>query len=70
MKQSEYSKRSDSDLSSMEKELYSEALNIRLQHRSGGLKRTSSIKQKKRELARVKTEISKRRIASVGGKDA
>ena len=67
MKYKEIKESSDKNLMNLEKEFKGEILNLSLQLRSGGLKQTSKLSEKKKDLARVKTEMKSRELNKAGG---
>ena len=67
MKASELKGKSASELASMERELRDELFRLRMKHYSGQLQRVSELREKRRDIARVKTaqtELKKTQAAS------
>lgn len=67
MKASELKGKSASELAAMERELRDELFRLRMKHYSGQLQRVSELREKRRDIARVKTaqtELRKAQAAS------
>lgn len=58
-----YKNMSVEELTSKEKELSSALFNLTFQKKVGQLQNTASIRETKREIARVKTELSAKKLA-------
>ena len=61
MKAEELRQKDDRELQELEKQLREEAFRMRLKHFTGQLQETSSLRQNRRDIARIKTILNERR---------
>ncbi len=62
MKASDLKTQSDEELEQLDNDLRNELFKLRLQYYAGQLKVTSGLKTKRKDIARVQTELQSRRI--------
>lgn len=63
MKAAELRNKSEAELASIEKEIQGELFSLRMKHYMGQLQNISELKQKRRDIARVKTILRERTLA-------
>lgn len=64
MKAEELREKSEAELAELEKELRHELFTLRMKHFTGQLQRVSELKEKRRDIARVKTLVREKQLAS------
>ena len=65
MKFPELKEMTDDELLTRKRDLRQDSFHLRLQQQSGQLERPSQIRQSRREVARIETILSQRRLAKV-----
>lgn len=70
MKPNEIHEKPEAELEKLAWELKEEVFRLQFRHGSGQLKQTSNIRLTRRDLARVKTELSARRVAETRKKES
>lgn len=67
MKPAELREKSDEELGELENELREELFRLRMKHFTGQLQRVTDLKEKRRDIARVRTISREREIAAAQG---
>lgn len=67
MKYKEIKQMSSAELDSQISELLREKLNLKIQSRTGQLEKTARVRQVRRDIARIKTEMATRAAAQTNG---
>ncbi len=67
MKYKEIKQMSSAELDSQISELLREKLNLKIQSRTGQLEKTARVRQVRRDIARIKTEMAARAAAQTNG---
>ncbi|MFB6265151.1 MAG: 50S ribosomal protein L29 [Bradymonadaceae bacterium] len=62
MKASELREHEDQELEELEEELTDELFRLRMQHYTGQLENTAALKEKRRDIARIKTILREREL--------
>ena len=62
MKSSELRDKSPAELMDLERQLRDELFRLRMQHFTGQLQRVSDLRQKRRDIARIKTVLRERQL--------
>ena len=70
MKTNELREMTVEELANRSRELRKDALNLRIQQASGQLENPARLKEIRREVARMETIISERRLGLIGGRKA
>lgn len=67
MKPAELREKSDDELGELENELREELFRLRMKHFTGQLQRVTDLKEKRRDIARIRTISREREIAAAQG---
>ena len=66
MKASELREKSETELLAIEKEIQTELFGLRMKHYMGQLQNISELKQKRRDIARIKTVLRQKELDAKG----
>jgi len=70
VKPNEIREKPDTELAKLANELKEEVFRLKFRHGTGQLKQTTNIRATRRDLARIETELSARRIAEARKKES